>query len=865
MLRIPFMRLLPLALVIAGCSGGDGTVRVLAPAPTPTTLPTALPSPMPSPTAVPAPAPSAAPVPASPTPTLVSTPTPSPAPLFSADAGPDRLGEEDAVLSLSGRATLPPGRALAFVEWTQEAPLARRAQLPINRNEDQIAVRPPQVEGDTTLNFRYAAVDDLGARVSDTVRVRVRETLDNRLPVARAGDDLTLEGSQNLRLDGCASADPDGELVAFAWRDAAGLPLEGAGCAVTVALFQGAVERVESFELEVTDDQGARAHDQIRVRILPSADNRAPVLQRAEALPAVARPGEEALLQAEASDADGHLLRYRWTQIDGPFVILREAGSAEARFAAPDQAGPLSLRFRVEVSDGAASDSRELEVVVDTAPVSRAPSFEDCVVNLFQLGCPLAPLARVVNVGDPAACADDPFAPNCPLGLLVDTDPGVEACLLTPTLPTCSELLTTVLSPSYYIERLNVIDSAGSCTPRYFPQSPYPHFWGALHEHTAYSDGTLGTVPEDVFTRVREMGWDFAVTTDHSDNLAIPLPLPSEECLGPRFPECLLADPDNPSDSLIKWQATAEAATTFTSPAFAAMRGFEWTSDRFGHANVLFSANNLNAKAEPGYALDMGVFWAWFQYPALLGGGDDGLLVFNHPGREDAVHGGLESLGLGDPAYTFSHFRYVPGADYRVVGVEVFGKGSEYDQGGFGGSWFGTALDQGWFLAPAGSEDHHGLMWGDPGLPKTVLIARSRAPEDLQEAMLARRMYAVAQQHNDIRLDFSAADGAPMGSRLVRPAGSGERLRYRVRRDFGNAPAAADLVVELMSSEADNAETYRPLATRTGAEGEFDVAVPLQRAWYFLRVRQADGRIIAVSAPIWLQPGTAPLPDCPAL
>jgi hypothetical protein len=543
--------------------------------------------------------------------------------------------------------------------------------------------------------------------------------------------------------------------------------------------------------------------------------------------------------------------------------MLRDADTAQAQFSAPEGVAlPATLRFAVIASDGAAEDVAEISVVVDDVQPANPPNLLQCVANLFQPGCPLALLGRVTNLGAPLSCLSDPFADNCPFGLLVSLDPGVAACLSNPGAAGCSTLINNLLTPSYFVEQLNPANSAGSCNPAYFPEAPYSHFWGALHEHTAYSDGTLGTTPEHVFERVRSLNWSFAISTDHSDTLALPISLPSEECLSARFLECILADPDEPLESLFKWQATAAAAERLTTPDFVAMRGFEWTSDRFGHANILFSKNNLNAKTEPGYLVDMSVFWAWFQYPALLGGGDDGLLVFNHPGREDLFHGGLEAIGLGDPAYTFNNFRYVPGADARVVGVEVFGKGDEYDQGGRDGSWFATALDQGWFLAPAGSEDHHGLMWGDPGLPKTVLIARRRTPDDLQEAMRARRMYAVAQNVNDIRLDFEASDGSPMGSRLVRPAGSGEVLRYRVRRGFGEQPAAASIIVELMSSARDNSGGYQPLERRVGADGQFAVALTSRREWYFLRVRDANERIIAVSAPIWLTPGATALPTC---
>ncbi|MFP5357960.1 MAG: PKD domain-containing protein [Gammaproteobacteria bacterium] len=793
------------------------------------------------------------------------SPAPAPLPaLPQVEAGPDRIADEGTPISLQGQATAAAGRAIAFVEWRHDNPEAVPVTLPPQVNEDQLSLTLPQVEADTLAVFRFTATDSEGQSASDTVTVFIRDRFANRLPQARAGEAQIVTGSQDVQLDGCASTDPDGQIVAYAWRREGAATLLGETCELAVRVESGPEARAETFVLDVTDDQGGLGRDRVSITVLPPEANRAPAVQSTRATPQVPYPGEAVQLQVSAADPDGHPLQYQWRQLDGPFVALRDATRDRAHFVVPDLAGPATLRFEVQVSDGAAVSAGQVEVYAEPRPPSRDPDLFGCLDDPFQRGCPLAPLARVVP-RDPERCRNEPFHADCPAGFLASLDPGIAVCMDNPAAPGCAALLGTLLSPSYLLEKLPPTDSAAACNPAYPEFVDYPHYWGALHEHTAYSDGTLATTPEDVFARVRAKGFDFAGISDHSDNLAIPLPLPAAECLSPRFLECILADPDNPEESFDKWEATADAVAAHTRTGFTPFRGFEWTSDRFGHANVFWSAHNLNAKAEPGYAVDMSVFWNWFLYPAELGGGDDGLLVFNHPGREDALHGGLQAVGLGDPAYTFNDFRYVDGANYRAVGVEVFGKGSEYDTGGKKGSWLGYALDQGWYLAPAGSEDHHGTTWGEADLPKTVLIARTRQAADLQEAMLARRMYAVRQQHNDLKLDFHAEPRHPMGSRLVRAPGSVVRLDYAAARDFGATELPDDTVVELMSSAADNAENYQPLQRATGARGAFEVPVTERNEWYFLRVRRADGLILAVSAPIWIRPGSEPLPRCAAL
>jgi hypothetical protein len=417
-----------------------------------------------------------------------------------------------------------------------------------------------------------------------------------------------------------------------------------------------------------------------------------------------------------------------------------------------------------------------------------------------------------------------------------------------------------------------------------------------MHEHTAYSDGQANTDPLQVYQQTRERGMDFVMSSDHSDNLAIPLALPDTDNCTDNPLSCLISDPDNLPNSLTKWRSTLNQANQVTgeSPGlFTAMRGFEWTSDRFGHANVYLSKHNINAKLGPGYLVSMDLFWQWFVLSPQLGGGGDGLMIFNHPGREDALHGALLQIGegvgqatrtagalnalnvfqQGDPAYAFNDFKYVAPADYRVVGLEVFGKGDEYDTDGKFGSWYGHALDKGWYLGPAGSEDHHATDWGGSSLPKTVAITRANNQADIREAFLARRFYTVAQNENALRMTFEAVQAStrgqqrlPMGSRIGTQDNT-VQFEVSVRSTQAMDPLQG-MSFELFSSQSgpgtNEAQRYLPLQTQTGKNGRFTVSPADGKNWYFVRVKRGD-RIVAVSAPIWIFKGSEPLPECATL
>ncbi len=577
--------------------------------------------------------------------------------------------------------------------------------------------------------------------------------------------------------------------------------------------------------------------------------------------PIVAVEGTEVVLEAQVTvPSDSSLKRIEWTQSVTDEVraeLPADFAQRAIRFIAPqvNQTSILNFTVRAESSRGqVVSDELTVQVDNKSAPVQSANS---------------KPMLKSAE-----------FSPN-------------------PVRP--SEEVTLTANPiTPGVGLAAGSDSAGSCTPG--GELSWPHFWGALHEHTAYSDGAANTKPSDVFSRVKSKGLDFAISTDHSDNMGLPVPVTVAD--EPQFCvtsplSCVLSDPQDPVSNFMKWDATLDQAQKMSSSGFTAMRGYEWTSDRFGHANILFSRNYINPKTGPGYAITMDSLWAWFLAPANFGGGNDGLLVFNHPGREDALHGplteiksaipvntlaspiasGLSELGLGghaahsvltsegDPAYAFNDFAYVPTADYRVVGIEVFGKGDEYDTDGKKGSWLAYALDKGWYLAPAGSEDHHDRSWGESNLPKTVLIARTRKPEDLREAMTARRMYAVAQNFNDLQLVLTAKDSKReyhMGSRIASPDSS---LQFNFRMEVRPGKTApydlSKTVIEVISSQGQNSTKYTPVSTATGQQSSFKLPVKDRQSWMFVRVRDSiSKKIVAVSAPFWFKPGSAPLPTC---
>jgi hypothetical protein len=322
---------------------------------------------------------------------------------------------------------------------------------------------------------------------------------------------------------------------------------------------------------------------------------------------------------------------------------------------------------------------------------------------------------------------------------------------------------------------------------------------GSLHEHSGYSDGWPTSTPATFYASGRAHGLDFMGGSDHSDNTALPFST-SQYCVDdPTQAGCAIA-------GLNKWADTETQARAASTSTFTAFRGFEWTSDRFGHINVYFSRGYTNAKIDGGY-VDMSTFYGWLTR-------SDGIATFNHPGDK--------KLSSDDPGYDWNDFAYVPAADDQMVGVEVYNSAKDF------GSFYPHALDKGWHVGAVGAEDlGHDRTddWGGPGQAKTVILADDRSPAALKAAMQARRFYAVAGPQ--YRLSFTV-DGAPMGSRLTTAAPV-------------HVQAGGPGTLELVTGGG------RVLATGDGA---LDVSVTPDR-YVFVRARVA-GAAVAYSSPVWV-------------
>ncbi|HEY0974574.1 MAG TPA: PKD domain-containing protein [Solimonas sp.] len=282
-----------------------------------------------------------------------------------ADAGPDQSVLSGAAVTLAGTASDPDG-TIVTQAWTQTG----GPEVALS-GADGASPRftAPTVTATTVLRFRYTVTDNGGATASDEVNVAVSPVSGNRPPVANAGADQTVDEGAVVTLDGSASADPDGSVVAYAWTQVAGPTVALSDAAAVRPQFTAPAVDVDTelrFSLQVTDNAGAvSAADDVRVIVRNTDGGNRPPVADAGADQAVNEGSAVTLDGSASSDPEAGALTYAWTQRSGPTVTLEDASTARARFTAPSVDADTALVFRLTVTDPeGASASDEVTITV---------------------------------------------------------------------------------------------------------------------------------------------------------------------------------------------------------------------------------------------------------------------------------------------------------------------------------------------------------------------------------------------------------------------------------------------------------------------------------------------------------------------
>lgn len=358
-------------------------------------------------------------------------------------------------------------------------------------------------------------------------------------------------------------------------------------------------------------------------------------------------------------------------------------------------------------------------------------------------------------------------------------------------------------------------------------ESQYQLYFGQLHSHTTYSDGsgTLDAALDYVANLPEDANVDFVAFTDHSNYF---------DTKTAANPEGALYDMSLASAySQETWAAYKKAAADFNASQsdIVALAGFEMTwSGGPGHINTfntpgIVSRNNTTLNNKTSDA-GMKAYYALLSQPE----GADSLSQFNHPGS---------TFG------TFSDFSYWDALiDSRIFMVEVGNGEGQIGAGGYYPSYeyYTMALDKGWHVAPTNNQDNHKGKWGNANDARDVILTDDFSEQGLYDAIRALRMYAT--EDKNLELTYTVND-LPLGSSLTEVP---DKLDIRVQV---SDPDAADAIskVEVIVNSGKVAYTWDNAAAL--AAGDLSCTLDPDYSYYYIRVTEADGDL-AVTAPVWV-------------
>ena len=358
-------------------------------------------------------------------------------------------------------------------------------------------------------------------------------------------------------------------------------------------------------------------------------------------------------------------------------------------------------------------------------------------------------------------------------------------------------------------------------------ESQYQLYFGQLHSHTTYSDGsgTLDSALDYIRSLPASANVQFVAFTDHSNYF---------DSTSAANPEGALYDMSLASASSQKlWSEYKDKVAAFNASQsdVVAIGGFEMTwSGGPGHINTfntpgIVSRNNATLNNKTDYA-GMKAYYALLDQAE----GADSISQFNHPGTTFGTFG---DFSFWDPV-----------TDTRIAMVEVGNGEGQIGAGGYYPSYeyYIMALDKGWHVAPTNNQDNHKGKWGNANDARDVILTDDFSEQGIYEAIRAMRMYAT--EDKNLAVSYTV-NGEQMGSSItVVP----DQLTFDVTV---YDPDKSDSIskVELVANSGKVVYTWDDPAQL--AAGTLTATLSPDYSYYFVRVTEGDGDL-AVTSPVWV-------------
>ncbi len=293
---------------------------------------------------------------------ITVTPLPNITPV--ANAGADQTVNAGEVVTLSAAASSDVDGTIVGYSWLQVS----EDVFPVISNTDQSIASfvAPSLSRDSVVVLELTVTDNDGAIHSDSITISILR-VPNILPVANAGEDLTVNEQTTVTLNGSASDDSDGSVSDYSWLQTSGASVTLSDASIDSPQFTAPTLTVEDmlvFELTVTDNEGASHADSVSITVQPV--NTDPVANAGTDLIVNAAVLVN-LLATSSSDADGSIVAYSWTQISSDLSpVLNNADTESPSFTSPSVQYGGFVTYRLTVTDNeGATATDEVTITVN--------------------------------------------------------------------------------------------------------------------------------------------------------------------------------------------------------------------------------------------------------------------------------------------------------------------------------------------------------------------------------------------------------------------------------------------------------------------------------------------------------------------
>ena len=266
-------------------------------------------------------------------------------------------------VTLNGSGTDADG-TIASYEWTQTS---GPSQATIVSAPLATTVVNNLVQG--SYVFRFTVEDNNGYKTSDDVIIIVNEA-PNKPPVAKAGADQTITLPISFVTLRGSGSDSDGTISSYQWSQISG-PSQAniiAASSATTAV-NNLKQGIYVLRLTVTDNKGTTAWEDVTITV-NRAPNQLPIAD-AGADQTITLPVNSVDLSGSASDSDGTIASYQWSQVSGPTKTNFSSASPLALTVRGLVEGVYTFRLTATDNEGATTWD---DVIVTVLPDPRKQS-----------------------------------------------------------------------------------------------------------------------------------------------------------------------------------------------------------------------------------------------------------------------------------------------------------------------------------------------------------------------------------------------------------------------------------------------------------------------------------------------------------